>query len=732
MVPKLRIWHKLALMMVPLAAVAALLGTVVIRNDQAQVRATRLERSGVEFRAATADVLGPLQSHGVLAVRAIAGDLSATAELEAAASAVDAGFLQLVRVEAGFGERTDLASRIDALRIAWEVLRDGARMTTTVDCESQHRSLALALVGLQQQVADRTRLRHETLEEAQRLTVVLSLWAPRTMVNLAALRTRATAVVLQGGAQPEDQLAIGNYFEAIAELQREVDDQLAAAFEANPQVRTALEGVYARAHDAVTTYRGFAEEHLRAARTTLSLADHAPMANRPVDEYLDLNRAGVSTLGHLVAWRARNAEWRRNLAVAGFALSLLLAVALAWWVSADVRRQIASIRQAVSSVESGVLDARADVLTHDELGGLAASINAMFDNTLTLIQSRDQRDRIQASVMKLLEEVSGVAEGDLTREAEVTADVTGTIADSFNYMIGELRAIVRDVQHTSHFVNEAASSIHSNVSRLATSSELQTRQIAETASAVADMASSIQRVSRHAATSAEVAEQARSTARQGTVVVDRTRHGMGVIRDHVQETSKRIKRLGENAQEVGGIVQLIGDIADRTSILALNASIQAAAAGEAGRGFAVVASEVERLAERAADATKRIAALIKTTQTETAGALAAMEDTTREVVSGSALASEAADALDRIESVSTELAEHIVSISSAARTQADGSEVVARAMQSISAIAQQTAPAARSATQAVAELVQRTDNLRESLRRFKVPASSVADAQDAA
>jgi len=731
MVPKLRIWHKLALMMVPLLAVAVLLGVVVIRNDQAQVRATELERGGVEFLAATADVLGPLQWHGVAAIPALAGDTAAREELATAAAAVDAGFLQLVRVEAGFGERTDLASRIDALRMGWEALRDGTLSASPGDSEAQHRSLALALVALQQQVADRTRLRHETLEEAQRLTVVLSLWAPRAMVNLAAARTRGAAIIVRGAALPEDQLALASYFESVAELQREVDDQLAAAFEANAQVRAALVGPYARSHDNAANYREFATSRLRGSPVTTTLADHAAMANPPVDDYLALSKAGITTLGHLVAARAERTVWRRNLAVGGFGVALLLAVALTWWVSGDVRRQVASIREAVTEVEAGRLAARADVLTHDELGGLAASINAMFDNTLRLIQSRDERDRIQASVMKLLEEVSGVAEGDLTREAEVTADVTGTIADSFNYMIGELRTLVADVQQTSRFVGEAASTIDANVSRLALASETQFHQIAETTTAVADMAASIQRVSQHAATSAAVADEARATAHQGAAVVERTRHGMEVIRDHVQETSKRIKRLGENAQEVGGIVALIGDIADRTSILSLNASIQAAAAGEAGRGFAVVASEVERLAERAADATKRITTIIKTTQTETAGALAAMEDTTREVVSGSTLATEAADALGRIERVSAELAEHIRSISVAAKTQADGSEVVARAMQSISVIAQQTAPAARTASQSATELAERTEKLSVSVGRFKLPELST-ETEDAA
>jgi twitching motility protein PilJ len=369
----------------------------------------------------------------------------------------------------------------------------------------------------------------------------------------------------------------------------------------------------------------------------------------------------------------------------------------------------------------GNYGARAEVTTGDELGTLSTSLNAMLDNTLALIQTREERDVMQASIMKLLDEVSGVAEGDLTVEAEVTADITGAIADSFNFMTSQLRDIIGGVHEATLQVSSSANEIQTTAEHLAQGSEAQAGQIADTAAAVEEMAVSIQQVSENATLSATVGEQALANAQQGAKAVQDTVEEMNRIRDQVQETGKRIKRLGESSQEIGEIVQLIGDIADRTSILALNASIQAAMAGEAGRGFAVVAEEVERLAERSTEATKQITTLIRTIQNETNEAAAAMEATTQEVVAGSQLAEQAGQALAEIESVSNRLAELIQSISLAAKQQARGSETLATSMDEIAEVTQQTAAGTKQAAVSINSLAFLADELRASVSAFKLP-----------
>jgi twitching motility protein PilJ len=352
---------------------------------------------------------------------------------------------------------------------------------------------------------------------------------------------------------------------------------------------------------------------------------------------------------------------------------------------------------------------------------MAASLNAMLDNTLALLQTREERDEMQTSIMRLLDEVSDVAEGDLTQEAEVSADMTGAIADAFNYMIQQLRDIISNVQESTLVVSSSAGEVQTTAEQLAQGSETQATQITEASNAISEMSVSIQQVSENATRSASVAEQALDNARRGNEAVQDTTEGMNRIRERVQETSKRIKRLGERSQEIGEIVQLIDDIADRTSILALNASIQAAMAGEAGRGFAVVAEEVERLAERSTEATKQIAALVRSIQSETNEAVAAMESATQEVVSGSTLASEAGQALEEIEEVSNQLAELIQSISLSAKQQARGSEELASSMSSIAGVTQQTAVGTKQAAVSINELAVLADNLRASVSTFKLP-----------
>lgn len=360
------------------------------------------------------------------------------------------------------------------------------------------------------------------------------------------------------------------------------------------------------------------------------------------------------------------------------------------------------------------------------------SFKNMLDNTLTLVQSREERNDLQKSMMKLLGEVADVANGDLTVEAEVTADMTGAVADAFNFMIAELRQIIGNVKTATEQVTLAATDLQAQSENLAADSDSQAAQLVETSSELEEMAKSIQEVSASATASANIAKQSLESAKQGTVAVENTTRGMNRIRGQVQETAKRIKHLGERSQEIGEIVKLIDDIADRTSILALNASIQAAMAGEAGRGFAVVAEEVERLAERSATATKQIEALVKAIQAETNSAVMAMEETTREVVEGSDLAAEAKHALQEIESVSERLAELVESMSHASQKQAHGSQLLAQTMSEVSHATQEVASGNTHAARSMKSLVALAEELHGSVITFKLPEQNAPHSHDEA
>lgn len=333
----------------------------------------------------------------------------------------------------------------------------------------------------------------------------------------------------------------------------------------------------------------------------------------------------------------------------------------------------------------------------------------------------EANERNQNAILRLLDELADLADGDLTTTATVTEDFTGAIADSINYTIDQLRVLVSRINDTSVNVAAAAQETQQTALHLAEASEHQAQEIAGASAAVNEMAVTIDQVSANAAESAGVAERSVSIASNGAKVVQNTIHGMDTIREQIQETSKRIKRLGESSQEIGDIVSLINDIADQTNILALNAAIQASMAGDAGRGFAVVADEVQRLAERSATATKQIEALVKTIQNDTNEAVISMEQTTSEVVRGARLAQDAGVALEEIESVSANLAELIQNISNAARQQAASAGHISNTMNVIQEITSQTSSGTGATASAIGNLAHMAIKLRESVAGFKLP-----------
>ncbi len=338
-----------------------------------------------------------------------------------------------------------------------------------------------------------------------------------------------------------------------------------------------------------------------------------------------------------------------------------------------------------------------------------------------LAEQASQNERNQAAILQLLDEIADLAEGDLRIHASVTENFTGAIADSINFAIDQMRILVSNINNLSLQVSKAASETQSTASNLASAAENQAREIGAASQAINEMAISIDQVSSNAAESAAVAERAVEIANKGAEVVQDTIHGMDTIRGQIQETSKRIKRLGESSQEIGDIVSLINDIADQTNILSLNAAIQASMAGDAGRGFAVVADEVQRLAERSSAATKQIAALVKTIQTDTNEAVISMEQTTSEVVGGAKRAQDAGVALEEIENVSTNLAELIQAISNAARQQAASAGHVSNTMNVIQEITAQTVHGSEQTAASIGNLAGIASEMQTSVEGFKLP-----------
>lgn len=370
---------------------------------------------------------------------------------------------------------------------------------------------------------------------------------------------------------------------------------------------------------------------------------------------------------------------------------------------------------------------------NQRLASTQETLQEMHERRLAQENARkiqEENESNQMAILRLLDELGDLAEGDLTVNATVSEDFTGAIADSVNFAIDQLRQLVLAINTTADKVAQSSQQTQMTAVELAEASEHQAQEIAGVSAAINEMAVSIDQVSANAAESASVAQRSVAIAYNGAEVVQRSIDGMNIIRDQIQETSKRIKRLGESSQEIGDIVGLINDIADQTNILALNAAIQASMAGEAGRGFAVVADEVQRLAERSAGATRQIETLVKTIQADTNEAVSSMEQTTAEVVRGAKLAKDAGEALEEVQSVSNTLADLIQSISNAAQQQATSAGHISSTMNIIQDITSQTSSGTMATARSVGRLNEMAAALQESVSGFKLSDDDVFVAED--
>jgi len=351
---------------------------------------------------------------------------------------------------------------------------------------------------------------------------------------------------------------------------------------------------------------------------------------------------------------------------------------------------------------------------------LSMALAFLADSRRSAAEAEQENKRNQEAILRLLNEMGDLADGDLTVRAQVTEDITGAIADSMNYTIDELRTLVAGVNNAAIQVTQKTAHAQSISAELLGAAERQSKEIEDTTSQVLQVSRSISEVSTTAEEGARVAQRSLAAADKGRAAVQNSISGMNDIREQIQETSKRIKRLGESSQEIGEIVELISDITEQTNVLALNAAIQAASAGEAGRGFSVVAEEVQRLAERSGEATKQIGAIVKTIQADTQDAVAAMEKSTMGVVEGAKLSDAAGQALTEIDSVTKNLAQLIQAISQATQTQASATNKVAQNMQDILEITRQTTRGTQQAAGSIRDLAAVAQELKSSVSGFKL------------
>jgi methyl-accepting chemotaxis protein len=695
------------------------------QNDA--VAALKQEQAGQQYLAGFRSLVEHLDQHRALAAVVLAkGDASSRAKLSAKTADVAKDIRNLDEIDRRLGSVLSRQAQWGTLKSEWEELAKRLGSLTPADSFSRHTQVLAEAIDQAGGVADETGL----VVDADR-GGYFAQDALRGLIGAAEAvgQTGALAAEVASAKQPTP------------EQRRQLQEATGRARALIEAVDADVRGLARSKPDAAKQPSRLVSEFVESAKLYFDQLNNKVL--KP--EAVEADPQALATTATAVAGKGfafydgtdpvLAASLENRIAAAGsrtmtafivVVVGLALAVLAVFAVSRTLTGQTAAIADTLATIGMGDFEARVPVVAEDELGSIAVTLNSLLDNTLSLIQSQEERDRIATSVRSLQDQVAAIAAGDLTVAVDSDHEITGPIAESINDMVAQLRAIVGNVQDATLQVSASANQIQATTEYLTRGSEAQATQIVETSAAVDEISVSIQQVADNTAQSLAVAEQARERAKAGAASVRDTIAGMDRIRDRVQETAKRIKRLGESSQSIGEIVQLIGDIADRTSILALNASIQAAMAGDAGLGFAVVAEEVERLAERSNDATKQIAALIKTIQSETAEAVAAMEDSTKEVVQGSKVALQAGQALTEIDATSVRLADIIKAITFSAKQQARGSEAISKSMSEISEVTQQTSEGTKQAAESVSELARLADELRGSVSTFVLPEAEAA------
>ncbi|WP_321475593.1 HAMP domain-containing methyl-accepting chemotaxis protein [uncultured Paludibaculum sp.] len=716
----LKIWQKLMVLALLGATPVIVLMFLFVTSRNEQITKSRAELAALESLQPVRRLLEHLAQHRALANVYLTGDMSVQNELARLQRDVTA---DVQEIAASTGKQKEFGKQWDQITATWNILKAGVLTMPPSEAFALHTAAVQNTLALIRQMGDTSGLTMDPDVESFYLADNLLVQVVQTAEALEELRAQGASSASKGRLSSEDTARMMFLSRQIENTSDIVERNAEMAMSKDKAMRETLEPKVRAARENAGYYSKLTRFQFIEGTPSVSAKTYYEDGSKAVAAYFAVWDASSSAIAGLVEARIEELNSQKWLQL-GFVLCILLLAGLfTSRIQRGITQQVSNIMGLLRAIDAGDFRARAEVLSGDELGSIAQGLNGTLDSTLSLMQSREERDQIQHSIQRLLDEVSGVAEGDLRKEAEVTADITGAIADSFNYMMAELRTIISTVQKTTFAVNNSANQVQTTAEVLARGSEEQSVQIIQASSAIEQMAGSIQQVSKTASSAAVVAQEALGSAQQGAQSVRKTIEGMNAIRGQVQETSKRIKRLGESSQEIGEIVELIGDIADRTSILALNASIQAAMAGEAGKGFAVVADEVERLAERSTEATKRIGALIKSVQGDMTEAISAMEETTREVVGGSQLANEAGQRLSQIEAVSKSMADLVSQISLAAQQQAVGSDAVARNVTGISDVTQQTAVGAKQAASSIRQLAALAEELNRSVSRFKLPAS---------
>ena len=665
--------HILILLGVIFLVPVAITSWFLAQKQREEITFAELEIAGAQYTGALREVARNVGKHRMALRGAAPADAAAREGLGKLSAAVKRNIAAVDGLQAQPGAALGTADGWGRVKAAWTRIDSGSDKMDADQAREAYGALDAAIAGHLSEVAARSNLLRDPQIDANSLARLMTFDVPAVAADVMELHGAGSTLQDKAAAEARRLQLV----DRSAALRLGLD----TVFAANPGVRAQLQAPSANALKSTA----------ELGTVTRPRADNAPIAA---------------------------AEWQ-----AAAAKTLVSVEALNDAIPAEHRKLVDARIAALKDFQWRMLGLIAVCVIGALIGFILLGrklLNTARERELAARRDADENKRNQGAILRLMNEMGALADGDLTAKATVSEDITGAIADSVNLTVDELRNLVSGVNKTADEVTQGAAGASVVSQRLLTTASSQGEELRKAGDSVELMTQSIGEVSKSAGQSAEVARQSLVTAERGSQAVQNSIKSMNQIRDQIQETSKRIKRLGESSQEIGEIVELISDITEQTNILALNAAIQAATAGEAGRGFAVVAEEVQRLAERSSEATKQIGAIVKAIQADTQDAVAAMEKSTQGVVEGALLSDAAGSALSEIDTVTKELAERIQNIAVSTEMQVDIAREVAKSMYNSLTLTNEATMGTNETAATIKELAARARQLKASVSRFKV------------
>jgi methyl-accepting chemotaxis protein len=654
------------------------------QQSQADLSSLAKEREGVKYLAPARELWRQITLHRGAFNPLLNNDAATVAKREPVRKKVEEQIASLTKTLTDKDQTLDLGEEINNINKYWSELKANIEKMDEPENFSAHNKLLDQIQTMTVTVADASTLTLDTALDSYYLQDTFVNRLPAVLTQIGLARRLAGEVAAKKAVGLEDKLTYTNLQRLLPLVSNSVADGYKRALSSNEQLSANIGGEVGLTNSSMKDVMEVLKTRLfETAKIDISTDEVRSLINKNADSVYAIGDKTLMQLDNILAQRysAVQKKFYTTLGLAAL-VSLLGLAGLALLARGAIRNAKA----------------------RDEQSKKAEAENK----------------KNQAAILQLLNEMGSLADGDLTVKAMVTEDITGAIADSMNYTIEELRVLVKGVNGASQRVTDRTNLAQQVSERLLDATDRQSREIEETTAQVLRVAQSINQVSVNAGESAKVAQRSLEASEKGAGAVQNTIKGMNEIRDQIQETSKRIKRLGESSQEIGEIVELIAGITEQTNVLALNAAIQAASAGEAGRGFSVVAEEVQRLAERSGEATKQIGAIVKTIQADTHDAVVAMEKSTQGVVEGARLSDSAGQALSEIGQVSKQLAALIQSISKATIDQVSATNGVAKNMRDILSITKQTTEGTKETADSVLDLATLAGELKGSVSGFKL------------